>query len=48
MGDESWGRDLLEKLMWITLGINGWDNQWIRILFVSGMELEWGGVDEMG
>lgn len=32
--------------MWIKMGINAGNNQWIHILFVSGMELGWGGVGE--
>lgn len=32
--------------MWIKMGINVGDNQWIRILFVFGMKFGWGGVGE--
>lgn len=31
--------EILGKVMWIKMGINAGDNQWIRILFVFGMEL---------
>ena len=38
--------EILGKMMWIKMGIRGGDNQWIRILFVSGMGLGWGRVGE--
>ena len=39
-------KEILGKVMWIKMGISVGDNQWIRILFVSGMGLEEGGVGE--
>ena len=38
--------EILGEVMWIKMGINAGDNQWIRILFVSGIGLGWGGVGE--
>lgn len=40
------GKEILGKIMGIKMGISARDNQWIRILFVSGMELGEGGVGE--
>lgn len=31
--------EILGEVMWIKMGISTGDNQWIRILFVFGMEL---------
>ncbi len=32
-------KEILGEMMWIKMRISEGDNQWIRILFVSGMEL---------
>lgn len=46
MGIVILNNEILGKVMWIKMGINAGDNQWIRILFVSGMGLGEGGVGE--